>query len=326
MRDEGEAAATSRSLPARRGAWPLHEVRGAISDEPEHPIHIFTVDVEEYFHVSAFEGFVSRDRWSDLESRVDHGVQVLMDLLAEHGVHGTFFILGWVAERLPSLVRRIVSRGHEVASHGSSHRRVHTLSTGEFREEVRSSKAILEDIAGTRVRGFRAPSFSIVPGSEWAFDVLIEEGYEYDASLFPLGRRGCGYPGTLTDPHYVQRRDGKILEIPIPSTSFFGIPLPIAGGAYFRTLPYSLTRNTFRRYTKESRIATFYIHPWEVDVEQPRVPVDFVTRIRHYFGLSGTRARLDRLLSEFQFTSVARRFVSANGPGPQELETIELPG
>lgn len=291
----------------------------------QRPAHLFTVDVEEYFQVSALEPFVPRERWPHLESRVERGVRRLLELLDRNGDRATFFVLGWVAERLPDLVRSLVSRGHEVASHGYSHKRIHELSPSELRDELRRSKQLLEDLTGEPVRGFRAPSFSLVPGTEWALDVLLEEGYGYDASLFPIRRRGYGYPGTLPDPHYIRRPGGRILEIPIPSTTTLGIPLPVAGGAYFRTLPYELTRNTFRRYSEEARIGTFYIHPWELDEDQPRFDVDLLTRLRHYSGLSKTGGRLERLLTEFRFTSVAGHFASCEGDREPDLQTVDLP-
>jgi UDP-N-acetylglucosamine 2-epimerase (non-hydrolysing) len=270
------------------------------------PDHLFTVDVEEYFQVSAFDATVSRADWRHLPSRLAHSVGLLLDLLDRHRTSGTFFILGWVAEQHPEIVRRIAGAGHEIASHGWWHRRVCTLTPDEFREDIRSSKAILEDVTGQRVRGFRAPSFSIVPGTEWAFDVLLDEGYQYDSSLFPINRPGYGYPQAASRPHFIPRAAGKLLELPLATVNWRRIKLPAAGGGYFRHLPYALTQQAFRQHSSRGVSGTFYIHPWEIDDGQPRVPASWLTRVRHYRGLSTTLPRLERLLRDFRFTSIAR--------------------
>lgn len=269
--------------------------------------HIFTVDVEEYFQVSAFDAAVSRDDWPALPSRIASNVDRLLELLDRHGMSATFFALGWIADRHPAVIRRIADAGHEIASHGWWHRRVTTLTPEEFRCEVRTSKAVLEGICGSEVLGFRAPNFSIVPGREWAFDVLLEEGYRYDSSLFPVRRPGYGYPNAATVPHVIQRAGGQLLELPMATLSWSGVRLPAAGGGYFRHFPYGITRQAFQQHTNRGVSGTFYIHTWEIDQDQPRIRVPWVTRMRHYHGLNGTLSRLERLLSEFRFTSVARR-------------------
>ena len=271
-------------------------------------LHLFTVDVEEYFQVRALEPVVERASWPDRPSRVEPSTELLLELLGRHGARGTFFTLGWVAERHPGLVRRIASAGHEIASHGWWHRRVTTLSQEEFRADVRDSKAILEDVSGRPVIGFRAPSFSIVPGGEWAFDVLLEEGYRYDSSLFPIRRPDYGYPSAPAVPHLIRRAGGTLLELPLATTVLAGTRLPAAGGGYLRQLPFGLTRRAFRHWGEKGISAMFYIHPWEVDPDQPRLPVGPVTRLRHYGGLRKTYPRLERLLGEFRFGSVADRF------------------
>jgi polysaccharide deacetylase family protein (PEP-CTERM system associated) len=268
--------------------------------------HLFTVDVEEYFHVSAFDGAVARAAWCDLPSRVARNVDLLLDLLARHETSATFFVLGWIAERHPEVVRRIADCGHEIASHGWWHRRVMTLAPAEFRADVRSARAILEEVSGQRVTGYRAPSFSIVPGTEWAFDILLEEGYEYDSSLFPIRRPDYGYPAAAPCPHAIRRASGSLLELPLATVAWGGVRLPAAGGGYLRHFPYALTRQAFRQHDRRGEAGTFYIHPWEVDAEQPRVAAPWWTRVRHYRGLHETLPRLERLLSEFRFTSVAR--------------------
>ncbi len=267
--------------------------------------HHFTVDVEEYFQVSAFESRVSRDRWDKYDSRVALSVARLLDLLSTHGARGTFFILGWIAERHPELVREIAASGHEVASHGWAHRRVTDLSRAEFREAVKRSKRLLEELTGRPVRGYRAPSFSIVPGLEWALDILIEEGYHYDSSLFPVWRPGYGYPNGKRDPHWLDRPVGRLAEIPPTTLKVGRLVLPAAGGAYFRLLPYGLARAAVRDCERRKVSATFYIHPWEVDPDQPRLDVPFLTQVRHYGGLNRTVARLRRLLDEFSFRPIA---------------------
>jgi polysaccharide deacetylase family protein (PEP-CTERM system associated) len=270
-------------------------------------IHHFTVDVEEYFQVSALEPYVSRADWDRFESRVARGTERLLDLLAEYEARATFFVLGWVAERNRALVERLASSGHEVASHGWDHRRVTELRPSEFRESVRRSKSALEDIIGVPIHGYRAPSFSVVPGDEWALDILIEEGYLYDSSLFPVRRRGYGYPGGQPDPHWIERRAGRLLEVPPTTLRIGGRTLPAGGGGYFRHLPYAIIRAAFDQAERRHAPATFYIHPWELDADQPRIRVPWVTRLRHYGGLSRTIPRLRRLLSEFRFGRVIDR-------------------
>ena len=267
--------------------------------------HHFTVDVEEYFQVSAFEPYVARSRWNDMPSRVVLGVRAILELLAEHDARGTFFILGWIAERQRGLVREIAKGGHEIASHGTDHRRVSELTPEQFRESVRASKRMLEDIARQPVFGYRAPSFSITRDHEWALDVLLEEGYRYDSSLFPVRRRGYGFVGGGRDPHVLSRADGELHEIPPATIRVAGQVLPAGGGAYFRIFPYALVPTALRAAERRGAPGTFYIHPWELDPEQPRVSVSTATRIRHYGGLSRTESRLRRLLSSFRFGSIA---------------------
>jgi polysaccharide deacetylase family protein (PEP-CTERM system associated) len=269
-------------------------------------IHHFTVDVEEYFQVSAMESSVPRARWPEMESRVCRSMDLLLDILDQAGAKGTFFVLGMVAESHPDLVREIAARGHEVASHGWGHRRVTTLRPEEFRTSVRRSKQLLEALSGQPVIGYRAPSFSITRGREWALDVLIEEGYRYDSSLFPTRRPGYGHPDAPSRPTWLERSAGRILEVPLTVFRAAGIRIPAAGGAYFRLLPYGLTRAALRQKERWGEPGTFYIHPWELDPDQPRIPVPFHTRVRHYGGLSRTESRLRRLLEEFRFGPVNR--------------------
>lgn len=269
--------------------------------------HIFTVDVEEYFQVSAFEGTVSRGEWEVLPSRVALQVDLLLEALATHDVRATFFVLGWVANRHAGVVRRIAAAGHEVASHGWWHRRVSEMSWEEFREDVRSAKRTLEDVTGRPVVGFRAPNFSLVPGTEWAFDALIEEGYRYDSSVFPVRWLRAGYPGAPRGPHILERPEGELLEVPASTARWAGLRIPAAGGAYFRHLPYAVTRRSLEQAELEGRPGVLYLHPWELDAHQPRLSVPAAARIRHYRNLERTLPRLHRVLREFRFTSVVER-------------------
>jgi polysaccharide deactylase family protein, PEP-CTERM locus subfamily len=267
--------------------------------------HHFTVDVEEYFQVSAFERFVRRDSWTTIESRLHIGMRRLLDLTANLGVRGTFFTLGWIARHHPDVVRELANAGHEVASHGWGHERVTTLTPDEFRRSVRDSKAILEDLTGLPVFGYRAPSFSIVRGREWALDILVEEGYRYDSSLFPVRRSGYGYADGNPDPHRITREVGGLDELP-PATLRVGRRLfPAGGGAYFRLFPYMAIRRAFDAAERRGVPATFYIHPWELDPDQPRLPVPIQTRARHYGGLTRTIPRLERLLHAYRFQPIA---------------------
>jgi polysaccharide deacetylase family protein (PEP-CTERM system associated) len=267
--------------------------------------HHFTIDVEEYFQVSALERVVARDQWDSYPSRVVSSMQQLAELLDAHGARATMFVLGVVAERHPALVRELSAAGHEIASHGWGHRRVMLKTPAEFRDSVRRTRACLEDLTGRQVYGFRAPSFSIVPGCEWALDILIEEGYRYDSSLFPVQRNGYGFPGGGRDPYRLDRAPGPLHEVPPATVRLGGRNLPAGGGAYFRLLPYALVDAAFRQAEQRGAPATFYIHPWEVDPGQPRLAVDRLTRIRHYGGLHRTVDRLRRLLRSYRFRPIA---------------------
>ncbi len=267
--------------------------------------HFFTVDVEEYFQVKALESVVRRDEWLSHPSRVAHSIDALLGSLERSGTQGTFFVLGWLAMHRPEVVLAIADAGHEIGSHGFWHERVTTLDRAAFREDIRSSKASLEDLVGTAVVGYRAPNFSIIPGCEWAFDVLIEEGYCYDSSLFPIRRRGYGYPAARRVPHVIRRQNGLLAEFPLATTSILAYPVPAAGGGYLRQFPYAVIRRAFQEATDRGEPATFYIHPWEIDPGQPRLPVSVLNRIRHYRGLDGALVRVERLLEEFRFGTIA---------------------
>ncbi len=267
--------------------------------------HFFTVDVEEYFQVKALESVVRRDEWLSRPSRVAHSIDALLGSLERSGTRGTFFVLGWLAKHRPEVVLAIADAGHEIGSHGFWHERVTTLDRAAFREDIRSSKAALEDLVGASVVGYRAPNFSIIPGCEWAFDVLIEEGYQYDSSLFPIRRPGYGYPAARRVPHVIQRQRGRLAEFPLATTSILAYRVPAAGGGYLRQFPYAVIRRAFQEATDRGEPATFYIHPWEIDPGQPRLPVSSLNRIRQYRGLDGALVRVERLLEEFRFGTIA---------------------
>lgn len=267
--------------------------------------HFFTVDLEEHFQVSAFDSVVSRADWPTLPSRLHHTIPILLERLDRFGAKATFFVLGWVARHRPDVVREVARAGHEIASHGFWHHRVSTQSSEAFREDVRASKRVLEDLTGLPVSGYRAPSFSIVRGHEWAFDVLLEEGFRYDSSVFPIRRAGYGYPGAPRVPHVIERPSGTLREFPPATTLLGGVVVPAAGGGYLRQFPRWVIRRAFAEADARGTPATFYIHPWEIDPDQPRMPVSLITRVRHYRGLDKALDRITDLLATFSFTSIA---------------------
>jgi polysaccharide deacetylase family protein (PEP-CTERM system associated) len=268
-------------------------------------VNAMTVDVEDYFHVSAFDSVVSRAGWHAFESRVSANTDRLLELFDRANVRGTFFVLGWVAERFPALVRRISDLGHEVASHGYNHQLLYMLTPQQFREDVRAAKTAIENAAGVRIVGFRAPSYSVIESSLWALDVLIEEGFVYDSSIFPIHHDRYGIPDSPRHPHVLRRAGGSLLEVPGSTVRLGGVNLPIGGGGYFRQLPYAWTKWGIDRVNRvERQPMTFYTHPWEIDPDQPRMRVGTATRVRHYRGLDRTAGRLSRLLRDFRFDSV----------------------
>jgi polysaccharide deacetylase family protein (PEP-CTERM system associated) len=266
--------------------------------------NMMTVDVEDYFQVSGFESVVPRETWSGYESRVEANTDRVLELLADAGVTGTFFVLGWVAEHYPQIVKRIASQGHALASHSYWHRLVYQMTPQEFREDVRRAKGVIEAAGGSPVRGFRAPSFSIVERSLWALDVLIEEGYAYDASIFPIRHDRYGIPTAPREARTIRRSAGSLIEVPATAVRTYGAALPLGGG-YFRLMPYAWTRWALRRMNERDRQpAMFYIHPWEFDPAQPRLRAPLVSRLRHYNQIGRTTARFRQLLKDFRFGSI----------------------
>ncbi len=271
---------------------------------PAPPVHHFSIDVEDYFQVSAFERQVASSSWDSFESRVVRNTQRLLELLAESGAKATCFTVGWVAEKYPALVREMVSAGHEIASHSYWHRRVTTLTPQEFRSDLQRSKDVLEQIAGVKVEGHRAPSFSIVPGVEWAWEILVEEGFSYDSSVFPIRRAGYGNPDSPRQPYLMRTASGVLRQYPLATWRVGGLSLPAAGGAYLRLLPPFLVNRAIADAEARGVSAMCYIHPWEIDAGQPRLPVSALTRIRHYGGLAGVAGRLRQLLARHRFTAI----------------------
>lgn len=262
-----------------------------------------TVDVEDYFHVAALAPSIRRDSWTSRESRVVGNTQKLLAIFEQFDVRGTFFVLGWVAEQYPQLVKDIAARGHEIACHGYSHRLVYEQSPEEFREETLRAKNLLEDITGSAVIGYRAASYSIVRASLWALDILVDLGFIYDSSIFPVRHDRYGIPNAERAPHRMSTPGGKsIVEWPLATAKILGVRLPVAGGGYFRLLPYWLSRWGLASINRrELRPFMFYLHPWEIDPAQPRVPASRLSRFRHYTNLGKCEERLRRLLGEFRF-------------------------
>ena len=259
-----------------------------------------TIDVEDYFQVSAFAPFIERSDWDMRECRVERNVDRILALLDKHDTHATFFTLGWIAERYPTLVQRIVAGGHELASHGFGHERVSDLSEAEFFSDIHRAKVLLEDIGGVQVQGYRAPSFSIGSGNLWALDTLERAGYRYSSSIYPIQHDHYGMPDAPRFAHQV--REG-LIEVPPTTLRMFNRNLPSSGGGYFRLFPYPLSRWMLRQVHRRDRVpAVFYFHPWEVDVEQPRVHgIDFKTRFRHYVNIGRMEQRLGYLLRDFRW-------------------------
>jgi polysaccharide deacetylase family protein (PEP-CTERM system associated) len=270
-------------------------------------INALTIDVEDYFQVSAFEAVIRCDEWAGFESRVEQNTLRLLDILDAHNTKATFFTLAWVAERYPRLLREIAARGHEVGSHGYAHRRVYTQTPAQFQQETRLSKRILEDIVGHQVLGYRAASYSITSQSLWALDVLQEAGFVYDSSIFPIRHDLYGIPGYHRFCHvHVMDSGQRLVEFPISTVRVVKANLPVGGGGYFRLFPYSFTRWGIRHLnTTEGQPAVVYLHPWEIDPAQPRIPAGRMSRFRHYLNLDKTASRLARLLQDFQFSTMA---------------------
>ena len=264
-----------------------------------------TIDVEDYFQVAALAEAVDREDWHSMEYRVEANTHRLLELLERHETRATFFTLGWVAEKSPGLVRDIQKAGHEVASHGYSHQLIYNQTPEVFREETRRSKKILEDITGEPITGYRAASYSITNQSRWALDILAEEGFVWDSSIFPVHHDRYGMPGTPRWPHRLTTDNGhELAEFPLSTLKFPGYNLPIAGGGYFRLFPYWFSRWGLGSINRQGQPFVFYLHPWEVDPGQPRLDVKWFSRFRHYNNLDVCEHRLEQLLGHFRFTAM----------------------
>jgi polysaccharide deacetylase family protein (PEP-CTERM system associated) len=298
----------------------------AVLTAPEAPApaaglrNALTIDVEDYFQVEAFAGVIDRADWDMLPRRVAHNTNRLLDILGEAGAAATFFMLGWVAARHPELVRRIIAEGHELACHGFDHYRADQQSPDEFRADVRHSKALLEETGGVPVLGYRAPTFSVGSRSPWAHAILADEGFRYSSSVYPIAHDLYGEPGAPRRPFCPQP---GFIEIPLTTVCVLGRNLPTAGGGYFRLLPYRLTRRALRRACKElGGPCIFYIHPWEIDPDQPRQSqASPLSRFRHYVNLSRTESRLRRLLQDFRWTRMDRIFLDGDASLPLLIES-----
>ncbi|MGB0126995.1 MAG: XrtA system polysaccharide deacetylase [Rhodocyclaceae bacterium] len=282
-----------------------------------------SIDVEDYFQVAALAPYIDRNRWEGQECRVERNVERILEMLDAHEAKGTFFILGWVAERYPMMVRRIAAYGHEVASHGYGHQRATDQSPRAFSADIRLAKAVLEDISGAEVTGYRAPSFSIGESNPWALECIEQAGYRYSSSIYPVRHDHYGMP---LAPRFTFRPSAGLVEVPISTVRMFGRNWPAGGGGFFRLLPYATSRWAVRRINKaDRRPAIFYFHPWEIDPHQPRVKgVSAKTRFRHYVNLGRTEARLRRLLADFHWGRVDQVFLRGDqeNPGAEVLPPV----
>jgi polysaccharide deacetylase family protein (PEP-CTERM system associated) len=287
--------------------------------------HAMTVDVEDYFHVAAFAKVISPADWDQWPSRVEANTHKLLQLFAQRNIKITFFILGWVAERYPELVRAISDQGHEIASHGYSHQLIYTQSPDVFRAETLKSKRILEDIAQRQVTGYRAASYSITRKSLWALDILAELGFTWDSSIFPTRHDNYGIPGSPEEPYRIITSSGdQLLEFPLTTAKVLGQAIPAAGGGYFRQYPYALSRWLFERASlNQTKPQIFYLHPWEIDPQQPRVPnASWFSNFRHYTNLKRCLPRLERMLNDFEFSTISESLSKAHIN--QEISLAEL--
>ncbi len=264
-------------------------------------IHGLSFDIEEHFHVAAFDSATRRRHWDTQESRVERNTQVILDLLEKNGLKATMFILGWVAERHKHMVQRLSQAGHEIAAHGYAHELITGQTPQAFREDVRKAKDILEKITGKEIVGYRAPTFSITKETQWALPILVEEGYRYDSSIVPIVHDYYGVPGANPAIHTLTTESGPLIEVPPSTCEWAGLTIPVAGGGYFRLFPYPLLRKLLRRVEAKGRPLVMYLHPWELDPEQPRMRGSYLAQFRHYLNLDKVQGRLTQLVQDFSF-------------------------
>lgn len=264
-------------------------------------MHGLSFDIEEHFHVAAFNSTARRRNWESLESRVERNTHLILDLLAEQGVRATMFVLGWVADRRPELVRRIVREGHELGSHGYAHELITGQTPQVFREDIRRAKSILEGISGTAVQGYRAPTFSITKETVWALPILAKEGFRYDSSIVPVLHDFYGIPGAIPTIHGIETEYGHLWEVPPTTVAFGPVTIPVAGGGYFRLFPYRVLKPLLYRASSHGHPLVMYLHPWELDPHQPRMQGSTISKFRHYLNLDKVQGRLKQLLKDFSF-------------------------
>jgi polysaccharide deacetylase family protein (PEP-CTERM system associated) len=283
-----------------------------------------TIDVEDYFQVSAFAPYIPRDQWDSRDCRVERNVERILQMLDSYNTKATFFTLGWIAERYPQLVRRIVEGGHELASHGYGHQRASDLSEADFFADIESAKKLLEDLSGHEIKGYRAPSFSIGEGNLWAFDCLERAGYRYSSSIYPIRHDHYGMPDA---PRFAHQVRAGLLEVPVTTARFFDRNWPASGGGYFRLMPYAVSRWLLQHVNHVDRqSAVFYCHPWEIDAGQPRIDgINAKTRFRHYVNLHKTEARLQRLLADFNWGRMDEVFLAGSATThPEQASIVKL--
>jgi polysaccharide deacetylase family protein (PEP-CTERM system associated) len=285
-------------------------------------VNAMTIDVEDYFQVSAFAPYIAREGWEQRECRVERNMDLILGMLAQRGIRATFFTLGWLAQRYPQVVRAIVAGGHELASHGYGHERASDLDRDAFRQDLVRAKALLEDTGGVPVLGYRAPSFSIGQRNLWAFDVLQETGHRYSSSVYPIAHDHYGMPEA---PRFAFTLPNGLLEVPATTLRLADRNLPCSGGGYFRLMPYALSRWMIGRVNREGQPAVFYFHPWEVDPAQPRIEgIDAKTRFRHYVNLSRNTAKLGRLFGDFRWGRMDEIFLNPQAAGQAHAPVLAL--
>lgn len=298
------------AIATHRHARSLESI-GMSTRNPSIPVtNALTIDVEDYFQVSAFAPYIERSTWNSLECRVERNVERILEMLASKDIKATFFTLGWIAERYPQLIRQVAAQGHEVASHGYGHERASDLTEKAFFADIQLAKIILEDLSGVEVKGYRAPSFSIGAGNLWAFDSLVRAGYRYSSSVYPIQHDHYGMPDS---PRFAYPVRPGLLEIPVTTLRLFRRNLPSSGGGYFRLLPYAMSRWMLNRVNSdEMQSGIFYFHPWEIDVSQPRVEgISSKTRFRHYVNIPRMEKRLTQLMSDFKWGRMDEVFRSS---------------
>lgn len=287
-------------------------------------VNALTVDVEDYFHVEAFADVILPEEWSRYPMRVENNTRKILEMLECRDIRATFFVLGWVADHCPGLIRDIVSAGHEIGCHGYRHQTIGRGDEADFRNDILRAKNVLEDLSGTCVKSYRAPSYSVTAKTLWALEILYDVGFEYDSSIFPVVHDQYGIPNAPRFPHYRSLRDGRrIIEFPPSTLSAYGANVPVAGGGYFRLFPYKLSAWAIRQLNeKEAQPALFYLHPWEIDVEQPRIVASWRSRFRHYQNLGSTEGKFLRLLEDFSWAPMSEVVTATLRDGHSLVEVM----